>query len=134
MKTEYCPSCGAKNLYDLHRPKFCSSCGCDMSSSEASKFNVISKQTPLVENFSIDDPSGEDIYEVPKIDALQYEVDISSLKSKRTSIGRLAQEKKENPDQQPLGRRAAPKTREGHDPVAKSIKECLPSKESKEIT
>ena len=134
MKTEYCPSCGAKNLYDLHRPKFCSSCGSNISSSEASISNIISKQKPSVENIDVDDPGGEDIYEVPQIDRLQYEVDISSLKSKRTSIGRLVQEQNENPDQQPLGRRAAPKTREGHDPIAESIKECLPSKEPKEIT
>ena len=134
MKTEYCPTCGAKNLYDLHRPKFCSSCGSNMSPSEASNSNIISKQTVPVENIDIDDPSGEDIFEVPQISKFQYDLDISSLQSKRTTIGRLAQDKKENPNQEKLGKRSAPKTRAGQDPIAESIKECLPSKEPKEIT
>ena len=134
MKTEYCPTCGAKNLYDLHRPKFCSSCGSNMSPSEASKYNVISEKIASEKNTHIDDPSGEDIYEVPNISRLQYEVDISSLESKRTSIGKLAQEQSENPNQEKLGKRMAPKTRGGNDPIAESIRECLPSKEPKEIT
>jgi hypothetical protein len=31
--TYYCPSCGGKNIYQLVKPKFCSSCGASMSMS-----------------------------------------------------------------------------------------------------
>lgn len=132
MKTEYCPSCGAKNLFQLQRPQFCSSCGSAMASAVASqKATPIKKSPPQLE---IDDPDGEDIYEVPDISNLQYEIDLSSLRSKRVTLGSLANQRPQEGGQQKLGRRSAPKTRESEDPIAESIRECAPSEDPTDIS
>ena len=71
MSNLYCPECGHKNTFSVHRPNFCSSCGFSFSSaSTGSSKNFKKDSTPK----DLDE-EGSDVLEVPNIPKL--DVDIS---------------------------------------------------------
>lgn len=131
MNVEYCPSCGAKNFFEINRPQFCCQCRHEMSKmhSNASNRNIGAVRSNNYSNdFDIDDPDGEDIYEVPNISKLEYSIDLSSMKSKKNSLQSLVNQSNGHQEVERVPRRIPPKTRENADPIAESIKECGPSK------
>tara|TARA_Y100000356_G_scaffold27800_1_gene19806 strand:- start:49 stop:411 length:363 start_codon:yes stop_codon:yes gene_type:complete len=85
MAFTYCPKCGFKNLYSIKPPNFCGGCGEQMSSasSVATKTKApgkplgktVRKRAELEEGgdeFALD---GTDIYSVPDIQSLAYEIE-----------------------------------------------------------
>lgn len=75
MSNLYCPECGHKNIYTLHLPKFCNSCGSGFeleSQAKTIKSKVI-KKAPVKE--TVDKDAEESDYDyVPDIRGLQYEI------------------------------------------------------------
>ena len=83
MAFTYCPHCGFKNLYSIHQPKFCGSCGESIGSKTnktLKKSFALSSQKSKAKNISIDDPDGSDVYEVPNISKLSYSITHDSNK------------------------------------------------------
>ena len=73
MPTTYCSSCGHKMTYTLTKPKFCSECGQSLQTFEKSTAEPqIKNKAPEI---TIDDPDGSDIFEVPRLDSLAYEIE-----------------------------------------------------------
>jgi len=70
MPFTYCSSCGYKMTYTLEKPKFCNECGQPLGTLE-------SKAKSKVKDINLDDldPEGSDVYEVPEIQSLQYEIE-----------------------------------------------------------
>ena len=85
MLSTYCQECGAKNEYRFTKPKFCSSCGSSLDGSgkvnsikpEQEKRTLPKSSPQRSEGEEIDDPDGTDIYEVPYIENLSYDIEIS---------------------------------------------------------
>lgn len=69
----YCTECGAKNIYSLKKPNFCSSCGFAFDFTEARE-EPIKQKTINEEDL---EQEGTDVFEVPNFDSssLSYEVD-----------------------------------------------------------
>ena len=82
MLSTYCQHCGGKNEYTVTKPKFCSSCGQPL----AAHLSDIKGVTPLKSTSSrarpiqaeVHDEDGTDIYEVPDISNLEYEIEVSN--------------------------------------------------------
>ena len=73
MPTTYCSSCGHKMTYTLTKPKFCSECGQSLGT-----FERKIAEPPAEKNspeMIIDDPEGSDVFEVPRLDSLAYEIE-----------------------------------------------------------
>lgn len=134
MKVEYCSECGNKNLYEVSKPKFCSKCG-EPLSAFASKDPPQLRQDNHPTDMEIDDPDGEDIFHVPSIGSLQYEV--SHDQSKRTTLGHLANS--ENPGQPEKLRRSrnikekSKQSENKWDVIKKTMKECSSNSEPTDI-
>jgi|TARA_R110000824_G_scaffold42887_2_gene125691 hypothetical protein len=79
MKTEYCPHCGAKHTYEAIPPKFCSSCGQGLASSNAS-----APITPEAE------ATHEEEEVVPQLTKLEYSIETGPRN--KVSIGDLLKE------------------------------------------
>lgn len=73
MPTTYCSSCGHKMTYTLTKPKFCSQCGQSLGTFEQKivEPQIKDKSPEIV----IDDPEGSDVFEVPKLNSLAYEIE-----------------------------------------------------------
>ena len=74
MPSTYCSSCGHKMDYTLQKPKFCSECGQSLATLKPSVAKQVEPDPPEdnIENF---DPDGSDVYEIPDIQGLQYEIE-----------------------------------------------------------
>ena len=81
MLSTYCQNCGGKNEYTVTKPKFCSSCGEPLTQGLVEARGI----TPLKKTYSqvrttqteVHDEDGTDIYEVPDISNLEYEIEVS---------------------------------------------------------
>ena len=82
MLSTYCQNCGGKNEYTITKPKFCSSCGTPLTQGLAEAKGA----TPLKQSYvqsrpiqkEVHDEDGTDIYEVPDISNLEYEIEVSN--------------------------------------------------------
>ena len=63
MSNLYCPSCGAKNFYNLKKPNFCSTCGSSFDS------KTLKNTAPLENKIDAEelDPDETDVFEVPDL-------------------------------------------------------------------
>lgn len=80
MLSTYCQHCGSKNEYSSVKPKFCSSCGQMLAGdfNEArTNTKTVSKKVNTVKSENYDE-EGSDIYEVPNISKLEYDIEVSS--------------------------------------------------------
>jgi hypothetical protein len=79
MLSTYCQHCGSKNEYSSVKPKFCSSCGQMLAGdyNEAKTTQATVNKTLARKNLQIDDEEGTDIFEVPNISRLEYDIEIS---------------------------------------------------------
>ena len=82
MLSTYCQHCGSKNEYSTVKPKFCSNCGQPLAGEfEQARAAVQVQKTPdrvSHQSMSVDDPDGTDIYEVPSLSKLDYDIEVSS--------------------------------------------------------
>ena len=79
MLFTYCKACGHKNLYTLHKPKFCSGCGCAIDSSAASQkkpTQVKARPRPRLRDDDIEEEQdfGEEINELPDISKIKCSI------------------------------------------------------------
>lgn len=88
MLSTYCQHCGGKNEYRLTKPKFCSSCGQPLSSDfvQAKSKELEKPSINKKINVEVHDEDGTDIYEVPDISNLEYEIEVSNSSFKLGSI------------------------------------------------
>lgn len=88
MLSTYCQHCGSKNEYRFTKPKFCSSCGKALSliNDEVETKTVKSVKKIQTREANLD-TEGTDVYEVPDISSLEYEIDIPNTSS--FSLGSL---------------------------------------------
>jgi len=79
MLSTYCQHCGSKNEYSSVKPKFCSSCGQMLAGdyNEARNVQPTVNKAPPQRSHQIDDEDGTDIFEVPNISRLEYDIEIS---------------------------------------------------------
>lgn len=79
MLSTYCQHCGNKNEYSTVKPKFCSSCGQALAGDyNEAKTNTQSKPSFFAKKpiqREIHDEDGTDVYEVPDISRLEYDVE-----------------------------------------------------------
>lgn len=90
MLSTYCQECGSKNEYRFSKPKFCSNCGHPLSGEESER-NKNKKSPPRetrAERIESDfDEEGTEVYEVPDISRLEYDIETSTSGS--FSLGSL---------------------------------------------
>lgn len=86
MSFTYCKSCGYKNVYSLQPPNFCASCGVSMAQS-ANKAMVKNKN---IIKHRIDDEEGEDIFEVPNVSRLKYQILNAKGSARKFKLSELA--------------------------------------------
>ena len=67
MLYTYCKSCGSKNLYSLHPPKFCSSCGVAMGSGATTTKKAEKPSEKRRPGRQEEDSDGLDIQFVPDV-------------------------------------------------------------------
>jgi ribosomal protein L37E len=89
MLSTYCQECGSKNEYRFSKPKFCSNCGHPLSGEERAKpkQKVPPRKTQAERIESDFDEEGTEIYEVPDLSRLEYEIESSADSS--FSLGSL---------------------------------------------
>ena len=76
MLSTYCQQCGSKNEYRFEKPKFCSKCGEPFSEearASAKKLKPIREEPVQLE--SDFDEEGTEVYEVPDISRLEYDLE-----------------------------------------------------------
>lgn len=109
MLSTYCQNCGQKNEYTVTKPKFCSSCGTPLTQG----LNEVKGATELKQSYiqarpitkEVHDEDGTDVYEVPDISNLEYEIEISSTNFTLGSImPRESQQKQSEPTKRKRGR------------------------------
>jgi hypothetical protein len=101
MPSTYCSSCGHKMSYTLQKPKFCNECGQSLATLKPS---FVKQAEPKLseENPKNIDPEGLDIYEVPDIQKLEYEIEHDTNAS--FTLGSLMPEPKNNKPKPKRGR------------------------------
>jgi len=80
MLSTYCQHCGSKNEYSTVKPKFCSSCG-QMLAGDFNEARVVAKtvtKKTIVARSDNYDEEGTDIYELPDISQLEYDIEVSN--------------------------------------------------------
>lgn len=80
MPFTYCQECGSKNEYTIKKPNFCASCGHPINSSASSQTEGKVYKKEAVKEISqanLDD-EGSDIFHVPQLSKLEYEIDMSN--------------------------------------------------------
>lgn len=93
MLSTYCQECGSKNEYISQRPKFCSNCGSPLSSEakkELKKRKIIPPKKSQSTEIENEDEEGTDVYEVPSLAKLEYEVEYDN--NARKTLGSLLPE------------------------------------------
>ena len=79
MLSTYCQHCGSKNEYSTVKPKFCSSCGQMLAGDyNEAKTSTQSKPSSFARKpiqQEVHDEDGTDVYEVPNISKLEYDVE-----------------------------------------------------------
>ena len=93
MLSTYCQECGSKNEYISQRPKFCSNCGSPLSSEakkDLQKRKIIPPKKSQSSEIENEDEEGTDIYEVPSLAKLEYEVEYDN--NARRTLGSLLPE------------------------------------------
>jgi uncharacterized Zn finger protein (UPF0148 family) len=83
MLSTYCQQCGSKNEYRFQKPKFCSSCGAPLTiGSEETKEKPKEKNKASrikADRIASDfDEEGTEVYEVPDINGLEYEIETTN--------------------------------------------------------
>lgn len=98
MLSTYCQHCGSKNEYRLTKPKFCSNCGQPLIGTkvDTQKPKEDLKNHSRAMEMHIDNEDGTDIFEVPNINGLEYEIEISANTFK---LGSILPEPEKNPPQ-----------------------------------
>ena len=86
MSFTYCKSCGYKNVYSLQPPNFCASCGEPMAQSTN---KVMAKNKNIIKH-KIDDEEGEDIFEVPNVSRLKYQILNAKSSARKFKLSELA--------------------------------------------
>ena len=113
MSFTYCQSCGAKNLYSLHPPKFCGSCGVVLGSASVTRPAPVRKQEVQIVDppeRDDDDPDGTDVFSVPSISKLKCSYSAEAPNSRKISFKDLVPEMEELipedlPDEKPKKRK-----------------------------
>jgi hypothetical protein len=76
MLSTYCQHCGSKNEYRFEKPKFCSKCGESFSGEVSKASKPKARQVPEAKRIESDfDEEGTEIYEVPEISRLEYDIE-----------------------------------------------------------
>jgi hypothetical protein len=91
MLSTYCQECGSKNEYISKKPKYCSECGEPLGVQDQKKDRAppVKAMSRSQDSSSLDlDEEGLDIYEVPSLDKLDYEIEIAGS-SNSFSLGQL---------------------------------------------
>ena len=100
MPSTYCQNCGSKHDYKFEKPNFCTSCGEPFAgaSKEAKKLETNPKENrSLGRSIESDfDEDGTEIYEVPQISKLEYEIDIAPSSFSLGSLFNNATPQEEN--------------------------------------
>ena len=85
MLSTYCQECGAKNEYRFSKPKFCSSCGTPLDPLSRPQDKKTTKKVieesvaeEEVHSYQIDDPDGTDVFEVPNLSSLAYDIEVTN--------------------------------------------------------
>ena len=78
MLSTYCQHCGSKNEYRFNKPKFCSNCGQPLAREAITPKQILKPKKKQVSTSQDLDEEGTDIYEVPEITSLAYEIDVSN--------------------------------------------------------
>lgn len=80
MLSTYCQECGSKNEYRFSKPKFCSNCGHPLSGEESvkPKQKVPPRKAQAQRIESDFDEEGTEVYEVPELSQLEYDIEVSS--------------------------------------------------------
>ena len=80
MPFTYCQECGSKNEYTLKKPNFCASCGHPFNPAMSKKNEGEEYEKEAIKKVSqadLDD-EGSDIFHVPQLSKLDYEIDMSN--------------------------------------------------------
>jgi hypothetical protein len=76
MLSTYCQQCGTKIEYRFAKPNFCNSCGQPLHGEAIAKDLPTQNQAPPPKPENLDE-EGTDIFQVPNISNLEYEIEIS---------------------------------------------------------
>ncbi len=107
MLYTYCQKCGSKNEYQLKKPKFCGHCG-EPFSAESSKVKVeTEKKRPSVASAKEIDEDGTDVFEVPDLEDLEYEISYDQASFTLGSL--IGQNHSSEPKPEPKKKRGRPK-------------------------
>lgn len=75
MPTTYCSSCGHKMDYTLKKPNFCTECGQSLGTFQKTERPVQAEPETKEEDIENYDPDGSDVFSVPKLSRLEYEIE-----------------------------------------------------------
>lgn len=80
MLSTYCQHCGSKHEYRMTKPNFCSSCGQPLAGDFEQARATIKPEPPTrkTAHHEIHDEDGTDIYELPDISKLEYDIEVSN--------------------------------------------------------
>ena len=106
MLSTYCQHCGSKNEYSTVKPKFCSSCGQSLTG-DFSEAKAIDKSKPTFFTRKpiqreVHDEEGTDVYEVPQISRLEYDIEVERDSS--FSLGSIMPKENHSPTKKKRGR------------------------------
>ena len=114
MNKIFCVSCGFKILYEINKPKFCSSCGTNVNSLKASTKTEAPEETSPLE---------VDINKLKASVAVDYQTDKTSLKDLWGSVS-----SDEAKAEREKFTRAGHKGPDGQELLDQTIKDCAPSR------
>ena len=80
MLKTYCQHCGTKHEYVSSKPNFCTNCGQPISGAKINKpeNDVDLRKHSRAMEMQIDDEDGTDIFEVPQMNGLEYDIEIDN--------------------------------------------------------
>lgn len=80
MLKTYCQHCGTKHEYISTKPNFCTSCGQPLAGAKINRPEPeenLQKHSRAME-MTIDDEDGTDIFEIPDISQLEYDIEVDT--------------------------------------------------------
>lgn len=109
MLKTYCQHCGTKHEYTSSKPNFCTNCGQPLS---GAKIDIQKPKEDLRKHsrameMSIDDEDGTDVFEVPDINGLEYEIEVDT--SSKFTLGSMLPAPELSASQSKSKRRGRPK-------------------------